>query len=131
MDDGGGGGGTDGSLNLPGGVGLKLGAPGLTAGPDDENGVGAWGGAGVVGRKEGGSDPATGPVVEKGVIVCAAAGAAAKGEEVGLEGKFGRVGFSVPIDRLQNNPNQTIFQLSKHLFHHQAEFGSEMQMVNR
>jgi hypothetical protein len=94
LDDGGGGGGTDGSLNLPGGAGLKLGAPGLTAGPDDENGVGVWEGAGGVGRKEGGSDPATGPIDEKGVvIVCAAA----KGKEVGLEGKFGRPGFSVPI----------------------------------
>lgn len=41
MDSGGGeGGGTDGSLNLPGGVGLKLGAPGLTGAPKDENGDG-------------------------------------------------------------------------------------------
>lgn len=95
MDDGGGGGGgADRSLNLPGGVGLKLGTPGLTAGPDDENGVGVWGGAGGVGRKEGGSDPATGPVDEKGVIVWEAA----KGEEAGLAGKLGRPGFSVPID---------------------------------
>lgn len=105
MDDGGGGGGTVGSLNLPGGVGLKLGAPGLTAGPDDANGVGVWGGAGGVGRKEGGSDPATGPIDEKGVIVCPAA----KGEEAGLAGKFGRPGFSVPIDRLQNKQNHSAF----------------------
>lgn len=91
------GGGTDGSLNLPGGAGLKLGAPGLTAaGPADENGVAACGGgAGGLGRKEGGSDPATGPLDEKGDTVCAAA----KGDEAGLEGgKVGRPGFSVPID---------------------------------
>ena len=83
-------------MNLIGGAGLKPGTPGLTGGPDDENGVDAWGGGGGgVGRKGGGSDPATGPVAEKGVTVC---GAAAKGEEAGLAGKLGRPGFSVPID---------------------------------
>lgn len=84
------GGGTEGSLNRPSGAGLKLGVPCPTAGPDDENGVEAKGGAGGVGLKEGGSDPTTEPVGAKGVIVCAAA----KG---GLEGKVGRPGFSVPI----------------------------------
>lgn len=97
MDDwGGGGGGTDGSLNLPGGAGLKLGAPGLTGGPNDENGEDACGGAGGVGRKGGGgSDPG---MEAKGVTVCGA-GAAANGEETGLAGKVGRPGFSVPIYR--------------------------------
>lgn len=84
-------GGTDGSLNLPGGVGLKMGAPGLTGGPNDENGEGVWEGTGGAGRKGGGSDPATGPVDEKGDIVCPAA----KGEEAGLAGKLGRPGFSI------------------------------------
>lgn len=60
-------------MNLPGGAGLKLGPPGLAAaGPDDKNGVAVWGGAGGLGRKGGGSDPATGPVDENGVTVCAA-----------------------------------------------------------
>jgi len=82
-------------LNLPGGAGLKLGAPGLTAaGPAEENGVAACGGgAGGADRKEGGSDPTTEPVDEKGVTACAAG----KGGGEGLEGKVGRPGFSVPI----------------------------------
>jgi len=76
-----GGGGTEGSLNCPGGTGLKCGTQGRTAGPDDENGVEAKGGAGGVGRKEGGSNPTMAPPVgAKGVTPCAAA---AKG---GLEG---------------------------------------------
>jgi len=66
-----GGGGTEGSLNWPGGA-------------DDENGVDAKGGAGRVGLKEGGSDPTMAPVEEKGGIPCVAA-------------KSGLEGFSVPI----------------------------------
>lgn len=93
-----GGGGTDGSLNLPGGIGLKLDAPGTLVGPDDEKGIDVWGAAGGAGRKEGGSDPTRGPVDEKGVIVCEAA----KGVVAGLAGKIGRPGFSVPMDYRTN-----------------------------
>jgi len=82
-------------LNLPGGAGLKLGPPGLTAaGPAEENGVTACGGgAGGAARKDGGSDPTPEPVDEKGVTVRVGG----KGGGEGLEGKVGRPGFSVPI----------------------------------
>lgn len=82
-------------MNLPGGAGLKPGAPGpAAAGPAEENGEAACEErAGGAGRKEGGSDPTTEPVDEKGVSVCAAG----KGGGEGLEGKVGRPGFSVPI----------------------------------
>lgn len=89
-----GGGGTDGSLNLTGGVGLKVDAPGPTTGPDDENGDAVWGVVGGVGREEAGSDPTTVLVDENDVIVCAAP----KGVEGGLAGKLGRPRFSGPMD---------------------------------
>ena len=105
-----GGGGIDGSLNLPGGIDLKLGAP--DPGPGDENAVAVWEAVGGVGRKGGVSDPTTGPVDEKGDIVCPAA----NGVAAGLPGKLGRPGFSVPIDCRR----MITYPLLQPSFHHQA-----------
>lgn len=65
-----GGGGTDGSENLPGCIGLNPGTPDPTTGPEDGGKDIVFGGiAGEAGLKRVVSDPTTGPEDEKGEVV--------------------------------------------------------------